>query len=244
MTLLDAREQQSSSLIGEDTWELFEAIEESFGVDLGDYYELSGITIRELAQKIETLADYSDESTCLSSVAFYKVRRAFESLSIAPRRSLRPATHLAPLLAWRTRDEQWRLLQERLDLQVPELRAPGWTLLFCIAAPVALLISLRFFLGLPASGTIIALCSIPLIVLAFRVVIPLTARVIPSDCETLGGLAKAVLALNYADFARVHGSSLEQGVLPALRWLVAMQTCIEIGKISSETRIPSDLNIY
>ena len=35
-----------------------------------------------------------------------------------------------------------------------------------------------------------------------------------------------------------------RGVLPALRLLVAMQTCVNIEKILPEARIPSDLNIY
>ena len=52
MTLLDADEKKELNTAGEDTWELFEAIEESFGVDLGDYHALAGITVGELAENI------------------------------------------------------------------------------------------------------------------------------------------------------------------------------------------------
>jgi hypothetical protein len=43
-----------------------EAIEESFGVDLGDYYALAGIGVGELASKICGLANYPVEASCLS----------------------------------------------------------------------------------------------------------------------------------------------------------------------------------
>jgi hypothetical protein len=48
MTLLDA-DIKPDSVLGEDTWELFEAIECSFGIDLGDYRSHCGRTIRDLA---------------------------------------------------------------------------------------------------------------------------------------------------------------------------------------------------
>jgi hypothetical protein len=41
MTLLDA-DVQRDPVLGEDTWELFEVIEDSFGVDLGDYSRSAG----------------------------------------------------------------------------------------------------------------------------------------------------------------------------------------------------------
>jgi hypothetical protein len=244
MTLLDAHEQQSEDLVGEDTRELFEAVEESFGVDVGDYGKLAEVSIRELALKVENLAGYSDQNACLSSVAFYKLRRAFEGLSLTPRNSMRPTTPVASLLPWSTRRIQWASLQEKLgSLTLPNLHAPGWVVLICVGAPVALLLSVRVFLGSQLSGGAIVFCSAVLIFLALRAVVPFFARVIPPDCETLGGLAKAVLARNYADFARVYGSSLESGVLPALRLLVAIKTGTNIENISPELRIPSDLNI-
>jgi hypothetical protein len=57
MTLLDA-DIKADELLGEDTCELFEAIECSFGINLGDYRSHCGRTIRNLAAEIETLAKY------------------------------------------------------------------------------------------------------------------------------------------------------------------------------------------
>ena len=52
MTLLGAQDQQGSNEVGEDTWELFESIEQSFGVDLGDYYNLAGEQVVEIGRQI------------------------------------------------------------------------------------------------------------------------------------------------------------------------------------------------
>ena len=99
MTLLGAQDQQGSNEVGEDTWELFESIEQSFGVDLGDYYNLAGISIQELSQRIDGLAKYQVEDSCLSMVAFNKLRRAFQNVTETPRSAVHPATRIS--------DQRW-----------------------------------------------------------------------------------------------------------------------------------------
>ena len=99
-------------------------------------------------------------------------------------------------------------------------------------------------MGLWISGGIIAMGSVVLTLLALRAAMLYPARAIPANIETVGDLAKAVIARNYKVFASAHGSSSERGVFPALRLLIAMQTCIGIEKLLPETRIPSGLNIY
>lgn len=144
MTLLDANVQQDP-VLGEDTWELFEAIESSFAVDLGDYREMCGKTVKELAELINKKADYPAGDKCLSSVAFYRVRRAFETLYSIPRKAIRPATPVSDLLPLEHRSTKWPMLEEHLGLTVPELNYPNWILWLSLLAPPALLISLRTF---------------------------------------------------------------------------------------------------
>lgn len=233
MTLLGAQDQQGSNEVGEDTWELFESIEQSFGVDLGDYYNLAGISIQELSQRIDGLAKYQVEDSCLSMVAFNKLRRAFQNVTETPRSAAVADPHL-----------QWASLQSELGLELPQLNLPLWLLVLCLVLPASLLVYARVFLGFRISGGIIAIGSIVLILIALRAAMLYPARAIPASIETVGDLAKAVIAGNYKSFANAHGCSRERGVLPALRLLVAMQTCVNIEKILPETRIPSDLNIY
>jgi hypothetical protein len=243
MTLLDADEKKELNEVGEDTWELFAAIEQSFAVDLGDYYALAGISVGELAETIRELAHYPAEESCLSAVAFYRLRRAFEALFNVPRTSIRPATPVGKVMPWRHRRAQWRRLEEHLGLTVPGLKYPGWLALLSFVTSTSLVILARELLGSKLGIVGIIVWSFALFLPSLVAFTPL-ARTLPPSCTTMGGLANVVLARNYAVFASQHGSPSEKGVLPELRQLVADETGTAFEEISSETRIPADLNIY
>ena len=224
MTLLDA--DNDPSVIGEDTWELFEVIEESFGVKLGNYFELAGITVGRLAERIDIQTAYPPSDGCLSSAVFYQLRRAFKSVGDVPRTAVRPGTPLRTILPWRSRRADWNTLEMQL-----------------LVSPAACLISERLFLGARFSWFEVALGSFALTVPVFAACIPL-ARSFPTNCDTIGDLAKLVLARNFVVFATKFGSPSEKDVLSSLRLLVATETGRGLDEISSETRIPTDLNIY
>ena len=102
--LLDADViHERDNTLGEDTYDLFETIEDSFGVELGDYRALCGLTITEIAREISKKANYPDKDRCLSAVAFYKLRRALREMSEIPPAPIRPATPVAELLPWKNR---------------------------------------------------------------------------------------------------------------------------------------------
>lgn len=248
MTLLDADKNltckhNDPNAVGEDTWELFESIEQSFGICLGDFESLAGIRISELAEKVCKLANYPAKEKCVSAVAFYKLRQAFVGLYGVPLRSIAPSTPVRQIMPWRSRRAKWRAMQEHLDLQFPQLAFPGWLLLLCLTIPAGLLIFAKESIGLEINWVAVIACSLMLDVGAMYVCVPL-ARSLPRGCETFGDLAKAVLARNYAAFAKSNAGSSEEDMLSSLRLLVASHTDIEAGKILPETRIPSDLNIY
>lgn len=249
MTLLDADIKQDP-VLGEDTWELFELIEDSFGVDFGDYYALYGITVRELAEVIDKKANYPTEEKCLSSVVFYKLRRTLGELFGIPRTAIRPSTSVSELLPWRYRSARWKMLQEHLGLTFPSLYFPVWFLLLSLIGPPALFVTLLKFWR-PQLGTIWMINgSLLLIFLTFMYIVPAIdkrfhlSRILPKGCETFGGLVKIVLARNFDIFASQNGSSGAAGILMSLSQLIAAQVSFDIEKISSETRIPQDLNIY
>lgn len=237
-------------LLGEDTWELFEVIEDAFGVDLGDYNAVCGMTLREIAGAIFKKANYPVEEKCLSAIAFYRLRSAFETQLELPRVRIRPTTIVSDLLPRKNRSARWLMLQQQVGLIFPGLQLPGWLLWSSIFGPPALLICLRWLVGLQISAGWIISGSFLLISLIFARIIPAVdarihiARLVPESCATFGGLVKVVLARNYAFFATEGGSSCDRGVLSALRQLTAMQSGVELEKISPETRIPQDLNIY
>jgi hypothetical protein len=236
--------------LGEDTWELFEAIEDSFGVDLGDYHEICGMTVRELADVISRKANYPSGDKCLSAVTFYKLRRAFESLFGVPRKAISPDASVGNLLPLKERNRGWERLQEHLGLTLPRLHFPGWLLLLALVIPPTLLVSLRVFWGVGLTALWIFNISCALYLVTFVSIIPAIderfplSRIIPRDCETFGGLTKVILAKNYASFASQHGSSRGSDVLNAVRQLTATQLTMDPEEISPDTRIPHDLNIY
>jgi hypothetical protein len=230
--------------IGEDTWDLFKSIEKSFDVDLGDYRDLAGITVLALSQRIGSLAEYPIENSCLSQVAFNKLREGFMTITGTKRSLIRPSTRIEHLLPLATRHLKWDALQLELGLQLPVLSLSLWLLASCLIVPLALLIGSRMLFGSRVSFDFIILGSLAATSIAFRAARSYPAKTIPANLQTVGDLAKAVIACNYKALARAHGSSHERGVLPALRLLIAMETGINIKAISPETRIPSGLNIY
>ena len=249
MTLLDADVRQDP-LLGEDTWELFEAIEESFAVDLDDYHAICGITIRELAGFIYKKANYPIEEKCLSAVAFYRLRQAFITLFGIPRDAIRPGTPVRDLLPWKSRAGQWLMLQDHLDLKFPRLNLPTWDLILPLVVCPALIVSIEKLLRIRISMGWIVAGSAALILFTFARVFPAIdrsfplAQVLPKGCETFGGLVKTVLARNYGEFALQQGGSDEEGVVEALRHLTALQVGLDLEQVTSGARIPQDLDIY
>jgi hypothetical protein len=241
MTLLDAGKEPNA--VGEDTWELFEVIEDSFGVQLGNYHELAGITIGQLAARMNEHASYAAPDRCLTSAAFYQVRKALGSIRGTSRSALRPAVSLKAILPWRTRRADWHALETRLGLTMPQLTLPSWLAGMCLLLPSACLVSAKKFFGARLSWPEIIGGSLALFIPALLASIPF-ARGFPPNCETVGALARCVLSRNYAAFATKSGGAFENDVLSALRLLVALETGRRLEEISAETRIPTDLNIY
>lgn len=243
MTVLNADKRNDSNAVGEDTWELFESVEQSFGVDLGDFDSQAGVRVSELSERIFKLANYPAREKCISAVVFYKLRRVFTDLLGVPSRSICPTTPIKQLLPWRSRRARWRAMQEHLDLQFPQLSFPRWLLVFCLISPMALLIFVKESIGSGISWMALVVCGLILFVVEIYACLPL-ARSLPPGCETFGDLAKAVLARNYALFATRYAGSSEEDVLSSLRLLVASEIGTEVTKVLPETRIPADLNIY
>jgi hypothetical protein len=234
---------QQDHVVGEDTFELFETIEDSFGVELGDYRALCGLTITELGCEVSKRANYPDREKCLSAASFYRLRQALQKLSNAPRAAIRPATPSAELLPWKSRRAQWQALEQRIGLTLPGLMFPAWLLCLCLVTSAAFLVYSKLFWGLPLGWFGLFFWWIWLVAGTLWAMSPF-ARSLPVDCETIGGLTKVVLARNYAAFAKQNCGSSEDDLLSALQQLVATQTCRSVDEIPPYTVIPQGLNIY
>src|ERR1700722_832183 len=123
--LLDTPKVDSSSELGEDTWELFELIEKSFGVTL-DYTTLLGSSVPDIAEVIAQQAKKPSSEKCLTAAMFYLLRKEFVSGLAVPKTSIRPDASLAALLPWSRRRARWLLLETHLQLELPALTMPAW----------------------------------------------------------------------------------------------------------------------
>jgi hypothetical protein len=238
--LLDA-DQQRHEEVGEDTWELFEAIERSFDVALGDYFALAGIRVSELAEKISTLADYPTREKCISAVAFYRLRRALQEVCNVPARLIRPSTPIDDVLPWSKRREQWKQLEKTTGLDLPGLMGPRWLFLLCFILSLSILSAVKVTFVPQLGWMAVVIGSLFLFVTLLWLCLPL-ARSFPPTCKTIGDLTKLVLACNYARLSAHGAGSSTRYVEESLVQLISLST--GVIEISGRTRIPSDLNIY
>ena len=246
MTLLDADEKQRKGVLGEDTCELLATIEDSFGIRFPDYEAALGKSVWELAEYISNASEYPKADRCLSAVAFYRLRRAFRELFDTPRDMIRPATSLDILLPWSSRRVRWRRLQHQLDLALPALTYPVWllglSLTITVASSIALSIAMKEIFGLRLALMGVVFGSFFLWICVLICLTPL-AKAIPGECETFGGLVRAVLARNYATFASKYGGTSQDQITSLLCQLIAVEVGIKPTEITPDTHIRGDLNI-
>lgn len=210
MTLLDADLIERRNLVGEDTYHLFAAIENAFGISLGDYEAVLGSSVLELAERVAKESTYPKADRCLSSMMFYRVRHAFQDLAGVKRSEVRPDTSLANLLPWGKRRFVWRSLEEQLALDLPALTVPLWlvasSLTMAVGATFLFSAAAKALFGSALNVMIVVILSFSLWILLTRLLLPL-GRGIPKGCETFGGLVKMVLARNYSTFASRYGNA-------------------------------------
>lgn len=242
MTLLDADVNRRPGILGEDTWELFAVIEESFDIKFGPYEEVVGKTVGELAKCISCGSKYPRAEQCISSAVFYRMRRSFLSLFGTAQGKIDPTTHLSKLLPWGSRRSRWRQLQENLDLTLPSLTYPTWLLLLSLTIAITLGIVSWPYSRSSTSIPVVVLCLFAAWLCLALLLTPF-ARGFPSSCDTFGDLVRLALARNYAVFASQYGASSEEQILLLLRQLIAGVVSIDVKDIKPETRIPQGLDI-
>ena len=245
--LAEADKSDRLRLFGEDTCDLVSTIEESFGVKFDEDELVEATTVGALAGTVFKKLRNTDSRRCLSAITFYELRLAFVQLFAVPRSRIHPATSLYDLMPWKTREKQWREVQDRLNYVLPQLVWPVWLLV------IALLLagSIPFCLFRIKASEWLGVASVPLgivavltvLVLVFRILGPL-ARQLPRSCETFGDLATHALARNYNKLAVKYGTSSEKEVSQSLLRLAAVETGIDVSKLSRETRFPEELGIY
>lgn len=218
--------------MGLDLVELVMAVEERFGITLSDDDAMSAETPGKLIDLIYAKLDKGGSGECLTSRAFYLVRRALMQQFEWHRSQIVPAARLEELVPRKNRREAWQRLRVALQAnQWPSLKRPPWLVgiifaLFCAMLVVALVLHLDGvspWLTLPA-----VLAVLGLVMLATR---PLCLE-FPKERATVGQLTRFVVAYCPALFGPVGRRWSRADVAAAVREL----TIEELGLTQSQYR--------
>jgi len=211
--------------MGLDTVELLLAVEDTFQIHIEDEEAGRVATVDDLHQLV--LSKLVGPSACLTSIAFYRTRRAFvDSLGI-DRHQVRTWTLLELLLPREGRREKWRRIQSRLKLKLPHLAHPAWMQILSIFVGASLTAVPAMYAGIRGIW-LIALGLIGFFIgLFLPQLAPWLASDFPNDDITIGDLARDVLAANYKQLAAEVGGASKRDVWETLCRVIVDQTGVD-----------------
>ncbi|HZY84774.1 MAG TPA: hypothetical protein VFE78_08080, partial [Gemmataceae bacterium] len=102
-------------------------IEEKFGLTLPDEEAERIRSMGQLYDFVHARVARGQAQVCVTSAAFYRLRRALGEVCGVPRACVRTRARLEDLLPLADRQRHWQELQARLgNLYLPPLRRPAW----------------------------------------------------------------------------------------------------------------------
>ena len=143
---------EPSEGMGLELLEMVLTVEDTFGFSIPDEDAVGLNTVGKLYEYILAHRFHGKRDACLTSVTFYKIRRAMTDVLQISRKDVRVSTELSAVIP-AGRRWVWQALEKATSLRLPQLRRPAWvtpvaalaTLALAIAAPV--LLSLKPFGG-------------------------------------------------------------------------------------------------
>jgi hypothetical protein len=233
--------------IDENMGELLFSIQDAFQIRLPEDGPCPE-TVGKLCDIVIGRLNGTSARTCLTSVTFYKVRRALMDVLKVRRDLIAPATKLTALLSrGPRRRRQWKHLERGTGLRFPVLTHPdglGWGLLI-VSIPAAVVLlgpahrineRMRVLFGSPVLAGILWMIA----VLATR---PLVWG-LPNGCETVGDLVNLVLVNNYGTLANEAGGWNEREVWKVLCQLIASELGLDAASITRDTTFIEAPSIY
>jgi hypothetical protein len=229
--------------MGLDGVELILAIEDGFQIHITDE-EAGGIsTVGQMHDLVISKLAVQDAKRCLTSAAFYRTRRGIVDALGVDRRAVKPSTPLVTLLPQPDRRQKWSRLQNSTGLKIPELRHSGATELAFLSSGILLFMipGLYHHVGL---GWLVCLLLCGLILGGLMLkASPALATEFPNHDETVGDLARDVLAANHARLAEQVGGWNHNDVWETLCRLIILQTGVSGEQITPDAHIVRDLGI-
>ncbi len=236
--------------MGLDGVELVMAVEETYGIEITDEEAGKAVTVSDLYSLVLTKLRGAKVDRCLTSAAFYRIRRGFiDGLGIN-RRGITPETPLEAIIPREDRRQKWLRVQKATRVGIPSPERPAWVLVSFAALGVLMLATLLpvlYILGRrhgPDSSVLLLPVGILIFVFVLSVKLsrPL-AIAFPHGAVTVSDLAKDVLARNYAQLAAAVGGWNETEVWESLTRVIVNQIGVAPEKIRPEAKFVKDLGV-
>ena len=137
------------NLLPPDVMAVVMAVEEKFGITLPDEEAEKIGTMGQLYDYVLARVARGQAQVCVTSAAFYRLRRALGEVCGVPRERVRLGARLEDLIPLDDRPRAWRELRARLsNLHLPALRRPAWLVRWLEAASmVPLLLAVLCIIG-------------------------------------------------------------------------------------------------
>lgn len=206
--------------------DLVEVVAKTFDVrfDADEFDDTS--TFNDLRDALKRRFDGYKSDSCLTAIAFWRLRRATGELLNMPKKSIRRWSPVESLTTWWRRRTFWRELSRNSGLKLPDLvYSPG---IIVIIFLLSCLLALFPVAALDRSGerwsdaAVVAALVVWLVAMVIlnSILRPL-ARQVPSQCLLFGELAQTASGLNYAQLAKETASSRERELTTALCYVIA-----------------------
>jgi len=237
-------------LIGEDTADLLQSIENAFGIQFSREGPFPR-TVGELCDCVIARFETQKTSRCFSSMAFYWVRRNAVETFRAERKAVTPSTELSSLFSsGRKRRNQWRVLQRQvLPLKLPDLELSTGTE-WCIGLMVtcaALAVIAALWQVLPILSWLLSALLTSFVALIVWVIVrnmrPFASQ-FPRNGRTFGDLIKLTVAHSYGTLVRWANGWSHKEVWGALQQFIADEILLDPAQITPDTLFPDGLGIW
>jgi hypothetical protein len=229
-----------------DLYELMLEVEDAFGFSIPaeDAAELS--TMGKLHDYVLAHRFRGKQDTCLTSMTFYRLRKALMSVLQIPRDAVRVSTELWAIIP-RHRRRTWRAIERTMGFRLPFLRRPLWFVRLAALAAIALGVAAPLLAGLkPFRGGVLSAIVVTGVFVSvfFCRLTECFATEFPPDILTVGQLAKGILARNYRPIvAESKKSATDAEVWEILQHIVGEQLGVRAGQLTKDTDVVKDFKL-
>jgi acyl carrier protein len=113
--------------MGLDAVELIMRVEEEFGIEITDGEAEQVATVGGLHKLVVSKIEPQSLNVCLTSVAFFRTRRALMDVLSIPKHRIRPSTAIESVLREQDRAQLWASVRKASSLAMPDLET-AWLL--------------------------------------------------------------------------------------------------------------------